>query len=120
MSVNRSTKPELYPDEYYVVIQVDLPHRYAPPIVGVSLASATVMDFVSLDEQRRYAVLLRPGDVYVLLHDARYNYKHGIAYREVDLWRDEEGEVRKLFRGTRVSITFRRMLSITSELSVDA
>lgn len=100
--------------------QVDLPHRYAHPIVGVSLASATVMEFVSLDEKHPQAVLLRPGDVYVLLHDARYNYKHGIAYRDIDLWRDEEGAIRQLYRGTRVSITFRRMLSTTSELSVEA
>lgn len=78
------------------------------------------MKFVSMDDAEEYAVLIRPGDVYVLLHDARYNYKHGIAYRQVDLWRDEEGEIRKLYRGTRVSITFRRMLSMTTELSVDA
>jgi len=97
-----------------------LPHRYAHPIVGVSLASATVMEFVSLHNERQHAVLVRPGDVYVLLHDARYNYKHGIAYRDIDLWRDEEGEIRKLYRGTRISITFRRMLSMTTELLLDA
>lgn len=78
------------------------------------------MDFLPLDGGRPQAVLLKPGDIYVLLHDARYQYKHGIAYREVDLWRDEEGHVRKLYRGTRISITFRRMLLATSQLSVDA
>lgn len=101
-------------------MQVDLPHRYANPIIGISLASATVMDFVSLDGKEKHAILIRPGDVYVLLHTARYDYKHGIAYRNVDFWRDEDGEIRKLYRGIRVSITFRRMLSKTSELSVDA
>lgn len=101
-------------------MQVDLPHRYASPIIGISLASATVMDFLSLDNKQKHAVLIRPGDVYVLLRAARYDYKHGIAYRDTDLWRDEDGEIRKLYRGTRVSITFRRMLSVTSELSIDA
>lgn len=80
------------------------------------------MDFLPLGVEGgpAQAVLLRPGDVYVLLHNARYQYKHGIAYRQVDLWEDQDGHVRKLYRGTRVSITFRRMLSATSELLVDA
>lgn len=78
------------------------------------------MDVISLDNKQSHAILIRPGDVYVFLHDARYGYKHGIAYRKVDLWKDQDGEIRELYRGTRVSITFRRMLSLTNELFKDA
>lgn len=60
-------------------------------------------------QQQTYHILLQPGDVYVLLGEARYQYKHGIAFRVRDVLLDAHETVRKAQRETRVSITFRRM-----------
>lgn len=87
---------------------IDLPHRYEDGIVGVSLGGSAVMDFTR-DEQI-YSVLLRPGDVYVLSGESRFQWQHGIAYREEDWVRDGEGgEPFLLRRRTRMSVTLRRM-----------
>lgn len=65
---------------------VDLPHRYGSMILGISLLSSTVMIFRHLEDSDRppLAVLLRPGDVYVLSRDARYHYTHEIPMRFMD------------------------------------
>jgi alkylated DNA repair dioxygenase AlkB len=68
------------------------------------------MDFQPLDPARQAQhIFLEPGDVYVLIGDARYAYKHGIAYRDYDSLPDSDGHNRKVMRGTRLSVTFRRM-----------
>ena len=60
-------------------------------------------------EKNSYSVRLRPGSAYVLSGDARYRYTHGIAYRNEDVVRDEDGNEMIIKRRTRMSITFRRM-----------
>lgn len=102
---------------------VDLVDRYEDAIVGVSLVSSTVMDLIPVDHHRRrrprYAVRLKPGDVYVLSGEARYDYLHGIAYRTQDVVVDDDDDdeqkgettekTRVVTRGIRMSITLRRM-----------
>ncbi|GAA5973725.1 hypothetical protein JCM11641_005101 [Rhodosporidiobolus odoratus] len=95
---------------------VDLPRRYEDGIVGISLLSSTVMDFAPVSPRadepvKTYSVRLRPGDVYVLSGEARWNWTHGIAYREEDLVEDDghTGEMLRVRRGVRMSITLRRM-----------
>ncbi|GAA5912879.1 hypothetical protein JCM6882_009504 [Rhodosporidiobolus microsporus] len=94
---------------------VDLPTRYEDGIVGISLLGSTVMDFSPADptsqaaDQQDYSIRLRPGDVYVLSGAARWDWTHGIAYREEDWVEDEEGQPMKVRRGVRISITLRRM-----------
>ncbi|GAA5862585.1 hypothetical protein JCM8547_002115 [Rhodosporidiobolus lusitaniae] len=95
---------------------VDLPGRYEDGIVGVSLLGSTVMDFsraVSSSsegkQQQDYSLRLKPGDVYVLSGEARWDWAHGIAYREEDWVEDEEGRAMLVRRGIRMSITLRRM-----------
>lgn len=78
------------------------------------------MDFTPLDSLaggQAAQVLLRPGDVYILLRSARYSYKHGIAYREFDTLDVGDGTPERVVRGTRLSITFRRMKEETMLLS---
>lgn len=86
---------------------VDLPHRYEDGIIGISLCGSAVMEFTRGTEL--YAVLLRPGDVYVLSGEARWEWKHGIAAREEDWVEGEEGELVRLRRRLRMSVTLRRM-----------
>lgn len=98
----------LYRPGMGITPHIDLPHRYEDGIVGLSLVGSTVMDFTRDGEV--LSLLLRPGDVYVLSGEARYDWKHGIAYREEDWVRDEAGgEPFLLKRRMRMSITLRRM-----------
>jgi alkylated DNA repair dioxygenase AlkB len=98
----------LYRPGMGITPHIDLPHRYEDGIVGMSLVGSTVMEFTRNGEI--HSLLLRPGDVYVLSGEARYGWKHGIAYREEDWVRDEDGgEPFWLKRRMRMSITLRRM-----------
>lgn len=98
----------LYRPGMGITPHIDLSHRYGDGIVGVSLLGSAVMDFTRNDSA--HAVLLRPGDVYVLSGEARYSWKHGIAYRAEDSVREEaRGEPYVLQRRTRMSVTLRRM-----------
>ncbi|GAA5898501.1 hypothetical protein JCM8208_004683 [Rhodotorula glutinis] len=92
---------------------VDLPTRYSDGIIAISLLSSTVYDFRPASspspDPPTYALRVRPRDVVVLSGDARWAWSHGIAARSEDLVADEEGEPMVLRRGTRMSITLRRM-----------
>ncbi|SCV72332.1 BQ2448_3869 [Microbotryum intermedium] len=95
----------LYGPGMGIAPHVDLPHRYSSVILGVSLLGTTVMDFVLTDDPgKRFEMVIRPGDVYVLSGQSRYVWTHGIELRHSD-WID--GEERK--RGLRISVTLRRM-----------
>ncbi|GAA6061754.1 hypothetical protein JCM10212_000734 [Sporobolomyces blumeae] len=96
---------------------VDLASRYADGIIGISLLSSTVMEFTPVtaarpddNDRKSYAIRLKPGSVYVLSGPARYEYRHGIAYRTEDVVEDGAGEFMRTRRGTRISVTLRRML----------
>ena len=97
---------------------VDLPERYADGIVGLSLLSSTVMEFrkamadpsgTRTTATTAYAVRLRPGDVYVLTGEVRWDWTHEIPYRDEDLVEDENGRTMRVRRGLRFSVTLRRM-----------
>lgn len=108
---------------------VDLPRRYSDGIVGISLLSSTVMEFrpastPSLSSEGdlpppTYAVRLRPGDIYVLAGPARWEWLHGIPYREEDFVEDEAGQPMRVRRGVRMSVTLRRMLEGAEQLGPD-
>ncbi|BGP37256.1 hypothetical protein JCM10449v2_001161 [Rhodotorula kratochvilovae] len=115
--LNYTSKPRqailnLYRPGQGITPHIDLPTRYADGIIGVSLLSSTVMDFRPASPAAPpvvHSVRLRPGDVYVLFGPARWEWTHGIAYREEDVVADEAGEPMRVLRGTRMSITLRRM-----------
>jgi alkylated DNA repair dioxygenase AlkB len=70
------------------------------------------MDFTPVNdatERDTFSVKLKPGSVYVLSGPARYEYKHGIAYREEDVVVERDGTETRIRRGVRMSITLRRM-----------
>lgn len=79
------------------------------------------MDFLPVEPDRAsHSILVHPGDLYILLHEARYAYKHGIAYRSIDYYFEEGGTRKELHRGTRLSITLRRMLPDGHKLTKEA
>ena len=61
------------------------------------------------ESNSKFAVRLKPGSVYVLSGEARYDYEHGIPHREEDIVKDGDGNETRIRRGVRMSITFRRM-----------
>ncbi|GAA6010887.1 hypothetical protein JCM11491_004584 [Sporobolomyces phaffii] len=98
---------------------VDLPARYEDGIVGISLLSSTDLEFTRVDHDpddddddvhhHHVVVRLDPGSVYVLSGPARYDYAHGIAYRDADVVVDRDGTESTVKRGVRMSVTLRRM-----------
>jgi alkylated DNA repair dioxygenase AlkB len=85
------------------------PHVDAPifddTIVSVSLGFRCVMQFTEAATGRVEEVLVEPRSALVFAGEAREKWKHAIPARTQDYWQDQVVE-----RGTRVSLTFRRML----------
>ena len=119
-SLARQMILNLYPPGAGISPHVDLPGRYADGILGISLTGGCVMTFTpshtgeshncegdGLDE--RHDLYLPPRTVYVLTHEARWDWAHGIEGREEDVVLDREGREETLLREVRVSVTFRWM-----------
>ena len=83
---------------------VDAP-VFADTIVSVSLGSPCVMQFTEPDSGRQEDLLVEPRSALIFAGEARQKWKHGIPARSEDVWMDQV-----LLRGTRVSLTFRKML----------
>jgi alkylated DNA repair dioxygenase AlkB len=81
-------------------------HRdYAPfgrTVVSLSLLSPCVMDFRHVPTGRQESLLLEPRSLLALADAARYEWGHGIAPRNGDVWQGMRWE-----RDRRVSVTFR-------------
>ncbi|KAI0092122.1 hypothetical protein BDY19DRAFT_579727 [Irpex rosettiformis] len=107
---------------------VDLLDRFGDGIIGVSLGSGCVMQFVKVDadsttegvnldrptcnKSRAWDVFLPHGSVYVMSDEARYEWTHGIDGRRED-WVGERVNAdigRWVMRSIRVSVTFRWLL----------
>lgn len=98
----------LYPPGQGISSHIDLPHRYADGIIGVSLLGGCTMTFAR--KGIRHDVYLPERTVYILTGEARWEWTHGIEGREEDLVQGKEvGEVETRLRSTRVSATFRWM-----------
>jgi hypothetical protein len=107
--LSRQAIMNLYHPGEGITPHVDLPTRYADGILGLSLLSSTVLDFYLAGEWK-YSLRLRPGDIYILSGAARNDWEHGIEGRMEDTVMGEEGEGdRTVRRGTRISLTLRRM-----------
>jgi hypothetical protein len=74
-------------------------------IVSLSLGSSCVMQFTECSSGRVEEIFLEPRSAVVLSGDARHKWKHAIPPRPHDAWRNQI-----VSRGTRVSLTFRKML----------
>jgi alkylated DNA repair dioxygenase AlkB len=77
---------------------------FADVIVGVTLGSACVMEFLR-PGQATEEVLLEPGSALVFSGDARHEWQHAIPARTADDWHGQ-----RLPRSRRVSLTFRKKI----------
>ncbi|KAI8992209.1 hypothetical protein BDB01DRAFT_693990, partial [Pilobolus umbonatus] len=84
------------------LLSINCLNRFDDGIMIISLLSSCVMRLTRNEDHIN--LLLRPGDVLTLSGEARYLWKHGIEEREVDVFEDQ-----LIQRGTRVSITLRKM-----------
>lgn len=98
----------LYPPGQGISPHIDLPHRYADGIIGVSLIGGTAMTFEHEGKGLRYEVYLPERTMYVMTGEARWEWKHGIEGRRSDSIQGVNGLETRL-RSTRVSVTFRWM-----------
>lgn len=92
-----------------IASHVDCVPCFDSVILSVSLLSACVMLFTHTASQAQMPVLLEPGSLLVMRGEARYGWKHGIAPRKSDLYQG-----RKIVRGRRLSLTFRKVLHSVS------
>jgi alkylated DNA repair dioxygenase AlkB len=76
---------------------------YKNVIVGISLASGTMMEFYRMPEKKKIYIPRR--SLYIIKDDARYLWKHGIPPRKKD-----EVDGKEIPRQTRISITFRTVI----------
>jgi len=74
-------------------------------VVSLSLGSGTTMSFAHYATKKNVSQYLEPRSLIVLSGEARYNWSHGIAAIDSDLVNG-----RKIHRGRRVSITFRKII----------
>lgn len=72
-------------------------------IIGISLASGTMMEFYKDRDKKKIYIPAR--SLYVIKDDARYKWKHGIPPRKSD---EINGKI--IPRQRRVSITFRNVI----------
>ncbi|KAL9559935.1 hypothetical protein PS6_000545 [Mucor atramentarius] len=90
--------------------------RFEDGILIISLMSSCIMTMrparkdatsyhaENTDDNHKFDILLCPGDVLALSKEARYDWEHGIQSRLVD-----EIDGQQIERGTRISITLRRL-----------
>ncbi|CAE6343164.1 unnamed protein product [Rhizoctonia solani] len=64
---------------------IDLPNRFADGIIIVSLASGIVMDFAHEAKKQEISAWLPPRSIVIMEGEARWEWTHGIAYRESDI-----------------------------------
>lgn len=74
-------------------------------IISISLGSNCIMDFINLKTKQKVQVLLKRRSLVILNGDARYKWSHGIPKRKTD-----EFNGRRFERGTRISMTFRKVI----------
>jgi alkylated DNA repair dioxygenase AlkB len=83
---------------------IDCVPCFGETVLSLSLGSACVMIFKHSKSEEHTSLLLEAGSLLVMQGEARYEWKHGIAYRKSDIY---EGQ--SLERGRRVSLTFRNV-----------
>lgn len=93
---------------------VDLVNRFADGILLCSFGPSgcgTVMELTHASGEV-HQLFLPSGSVLLLSREARYEWKHGIPARSIDLVRsaDDPGHVEAIARSIRLSITIRSML----------
>lgn len=74
-------------------------------VISLSLGSGCFMNFTQVKDKQRIPVWLEPRSIVVLRGAARYEWTHGIPARKSD-----ELNGRKIERGTRISLTFRKVI----------
>ena len=91
---------------------VDSPHAFGPVVATVSLGSNVVMDFAN--QRTTVPVDLARRSLACLSGPARSVWTHGIAARQSDRVPGPLGSLVRRARGTRVSLTFRTVVSRAS------
>lgn len=76
-------------------------------ILSLSLGSNVVMEFRK--EECCNSILLKSKSLLIMSGESRYDWTHGITPRKFDIINTEDGPD-ILRRGTRISITFRRVV----------
>ncbi|XP_047121255.1 alkylated DNA repair protein alkB homolog 8 [Schistocerca piceifrons] len=88
---------------------IDTHSAFEEHILSLSLGSTVVMEFEHVDG-RSTSVLLPQRSLLIMSGEARYAWKHGITPRKTDIIHSKDGSLTVMKRGTRTSLTFRKIL----------
>lgn len=88
-----------------ITFHVDKVNWFADGIISLSLGSACIMDFKSVQTKELQQVFLPIRSLILLTKEARYEWQHSIQPRKMDVWKGM-----KVDRARRVSLTFRLVL----------
>ncbi|KAL1517167.1 hypothetical protein ABEB36_000966 [Hypothenemus hampei] len=88
---------------------IDTHSAFEDPIICLSLGSSIVMEFKK--DGTHTCVLLPQRSLLVMSGESRYDWTHGIVPRKFDIIKTKLGGYTCLKRTTRVSFTFRKVLS---------
>ncbi len=88
-----------------IAAHIDREKFFKDTILSLSLGSKCVMDFIHSETREKASLLLVPKSLLILQGEARHVWKHGIAPRKTDTYRDE-----RITRDRRVSLTFRKVI----------
>lgn len=86
---------------------VDCEPCFEDTVISMSLGSTCIMNFTNVQKPSIVLPqLLAPKSIVVLKDAARYDWKHGIKARKTDTI-----EGKRMARGTRISLTFRKVIT---------
>ena len=85
--------------------QVENADCFGATVLAISLGSPCIIQFASVDSERRAVLLLQPGSLLVLRDEVRYRWTHEIKAR----WQDEIENL-LVRRQRRVSLTLRKVI----------
>ncbi|XP_066140691.1 alkylated DNA repair protein alkB homolog 8 [Euwallacea fornicatus] len=89
---------------------IDTHSAFEDPIACLSLGSAIVMEFKT--ENKHINIMLPQRSLLIMSKESRYNWTHGIVPRKFDVVKNKsQSGFTCLKRGTRVSFTFRKVLT---------
>jgi len=85
-------------------------------ILSLSLGSDIIMEFRK--ENNLSSILLKSKSLLIMSGESRYSWTHGIAPRKFDMINTIDGPD-IMFRGTRISVTFRRVVQNCKNIEVN-
>lgn len=95
---------------------IDIHGVFDEHILSLSLGSDIIMEFRRQNDHR--SIYLKSKSLLIMSGESRYNWTHGITPRKFDMINTVDGPD-IVSRGTRISVTFRRVVQNCESIEVN-